>query len=56
MTKASREEERREARQTDANTDAFRDMALDTLCINNSACCYMLGTTINLTVSTRERL
>ena len=31
MTNASRDEERREARHTDANTEALREMALDTL-------------------------
>ncbi len=46
MTNASREDERREARHTEANTDALREMALDTLkqgismhgdCIDNRA-------------------
>lgn len=31
MTNASRDEESREARHTDANTEALREMALDTL-------------------------
>ena len=31
MTNASREEERRDARQTDAKTEALREMALETL-------------------------